>query len=118
MIKCGITEKRLNNRRFKQTEEKILKVFFEGKANSLCKLAKMAGIARTTVYLHHHRVSSIPSDYQHYILYIYKRALKRRTDLGIEKLFEKILLFVIQNKAFYKVVIANGEVSVIRKMLL
>ena len=120
MIGCGITEKKLNNRRFKKTEEKILKVFFEGECKCICKLAKKAGIARTTVYFHHHRVSGIPSDYQHYILYIYKKTLKRiadKEDAKIETVFEITLLFMMQNKKLFEVALYTGDSTVYRKMI-
>ncbi len=46
----GITEKKLRNRRFRRTEEAILKVFFEEDIYiGIGKMAKKAGVARSTV---------------------------------------------------------------------
>lgn len=120
MIRCGITEKRLKNRRFKRTEEKILEAYFEGEC-TLCGLAKRIGVARTTVYFHHHRIASIPVDYQHYILYIYKKALTRiekSSDLKIESVFEITLFFILQNKELFQVALRTGDTLVYRKMMI
>ena len=120
MIRCGITEKRLKNARFRKTEETILRVFFEGECRCICKLAKRAGVHRTTVYFHHHRVAAIPTDYQHYILYMYKRTLKRLISGGdgkIETAFEILLIFMVQNKKLFKVALYLGDTTVYRKMV-
>lgn len=118
MARCGITEKRLNNRRFKKTEEMILKVFFEGECDSISRLAKRAGIARTTVYLHHHRIAGIPADYQRYILYMYKKSLKKwRDGETVEKIFEKTLVFIIRNKGYYSIALRSNNGAVYHKMV-
>ena len=120
MFRCGITEKRLKNRRFKKTEDKILEVFFQEECKCICKLAKQAGVARTTVYFHHHRVSGIPTDYQHYILYIYKKTLKRIADKDntkIDTIFEVTLLFMMQNKKMFKVALYYNDPTVYLKMI-
>lgn len=120
MIRCGITEKRLKNARFRKTEETILRVFFEGECRCICKLAKRAGVHRTTVYFHHHRVVAIPTDYQHYVLYMYKKTLKRLISGGdgkIETVFEITLLFMMQNKKLFKVALYTGDTTVYRKMV-
>ena len=120
MIRCGITEKRLKNARFRKTEETILKVFFEEECKCICKLAKRAGVCRTTVYFHHHRVAAIPTDYQHYILYMYKKTLKRLISGGdgkIETAFEISLIFMMQNKKLFRVALYSGDTTVYRRIV-
>lgn len=119
MIRCGITEKRLKNQRFKKTEDLIIKVLFDGKCNSIKSFAKEIGIARSTIYLHHHRIAAIPSDYKHYILYMYKKSLKQNHNRyeRIEVVFRRLLLFIMQNKKFFKIALINCDRTVFIEMI-
>ena len=68
-MKSGITEKRLKDKRFKKTEEAILRVFFETKeCISVKSLAIKIGVARSTIYCHHKSIREILPDYEKYIL--------------------------------------------------
>ena len=73
----GITDKRLNNRRFYRTEEAILKAFFGNTYLSVREVTRQVGIARSTFYHHHQSTAKILADYQRYIKYKYKRKTKK-----------------------------------------
>ena len=121
MAKTGITEKRLANKRFKKTEEAILRIFFEEKDYiSICKMAERAGIARSTVYKHHRTVWNIASDYENYILAKYKTVIGRPDKLKYAKLknlYRGTLVFILQNRQIFKVFIKSGRRDVFEKMI-
>ena len=115
----GITEKRLNNRRFKRTEEAILRTFFEEDVFIGTKdMAKKAGVARSTFYHHHRTVREIVPDYKRYIMRKYSymvRKLNNKTDLKI--VFERMMIFIIQNRQVFEILLKTGDNSIIMNML-
>lgn len=113
----GITEKRLRNRRFRKTEEAILRVFFEeDNYISMGKLADKAGVARSTIYNHHKAIREIVPDYRKYILRKYKRMIKKNK-ASIKGIYEKTMIFMIQNKRIFEVMIRSGEQRIIKDMI-
>lgn len=122
MSKCfvGISEKRLNNRRFKKTEEAILRVYLsDEECASMGKMAKRAGISRSTLYHHHRTINSISIDYKKYVLRKYGRLLKRemRAKVGVKALLLQMILFVLHNKGAFDVLFKRGKEDVIAEML-
>lgn len=122
MSKCfvGISEKRLNNRRFKKTEEAILRVYLSNeRCVSIGGMAKRAGISRSTLYHHHRTINSITIDYKKYILKKYGGLLKRemRVKVGVKALLLQMILFVLHNKSAFGVLFKRGREDVIVEML-
>lgn len=63
--KFGITEKRLNDKRFKKTEEAILGAFFDKNGYiTVMEIAKKVGVTRSTIYGHHRVMREIVKDYK------------------------------------------------------
>lgn len=117
----GITEKRLKNKRFRKTEEAILRVFFVmGNYISVGKLAAMAGVSRSTVYSHHRAVWKITMDYEEYILRQYKylvRKMLKRKNLRVRMIYFRVLYFVMVNKKIFEILLKDGEEKIFGKML-
>lgn len=118
---AGITEKRLQNRRFKKTEEAILKVFFEEDIYIGTKeMAAKAGVARSTFYHHHRAVKEIVPDYKRYILRRYTRVtngLLRQKGVKMRTVYAKTLIFITQNRRVFEILLRSGEASVMKEML-
>ena len=84
----GLTEKRMNDRRFRRVEEAILKVVInEDYYIGVGEMAKKIGVARSTVYNHHRAVREIIPDYEKYLLSRYNRI--------INKILKMVLLVLI-----------------------
>ncbi len=116
----GITDRRLNNRRFYRTEEAILKAFFDDNSLSTREVAKHAGIARSTFYHHHQSTAKIITDYQKYIADKYKRLAKKMLSAQktpIRMMYERIFLFTIQYKKIFKILQMNKELSILKYMI-
>ena len=117
----GISDKRLNNRRFYRTEEAILKAFFGGSdCISVGRVAQKAGVARSTFYHHHQAVDKIITDYRNYILVKYRRAIKGISDskaVSTRILYTKTIFFIIQHKKIFKILLMGEDNKVFENML-
>ena len=117
----GISEKRLNNKRFRKTEEAILRVFLNENINlNVTVMAKRIGVSRSTIYHHHRAINSIVVDYKRYIIKKYSRLLNkkiRNKKVKMDGVVLQMVLFVLQNKNVFEILFKSGEESVIREML-
>ena len=70
----------MNHRRYRKTEETILRVFFDEnqKGISMQKMAKKAGLGRSTMYTHHHAIREIIPDYERYMLVEFQTIERRK----------------------------------------
>lgn len=68
---------KMKDQRFRKTEEKILAVFLDGDFDTMGQIAKKIGVARSTVYIHHHTIREILSDWEEYILVEYSSRMKK-----------------------------------------
>ena len=119
MIKSGISKKRLQNRRFRKTEDQILQVYFCAHYDiGVKKLAREVGVARSTVYLHHKSLNRISADYRHYILYMYGGMVKKLEGKEPDALIDRTLLFVLQNKKYFRVVLKAYGDEVFKTMMM
>ena len=118
----GLTEKRMSNKRFRKTEEAILKVFFEGDYYICTKeLAKKVGVARSTVYNHHRTAREILPDYERYILRKFRRALRRMTknkNVKLKSLYMKVLFLIMHEKRIFGVLMRGGRRETLEKIVL
>lgn len=115
-------EKRMKDRRFRRTEEKILTVFFDEakKDTTIVKIAKKAKIGRSTIYTHHHAFRDILPDYQRYMLVEYSRTMKKflmRKNVPLKKLFFEMLVFIMRNRKIFKLFLELGNLEVFKQML-
>ena len=113
--------KRLNNRRFRKTEEAILEAFFvEKKILSIRVLTRRAKISRSTLYRHHENTYEVVPDYEEYILKKYcnlMRGLMRRKNIKLRTLYYQMLIFIFKNKNVLKVILLTGDKCLIEKMV-
>ena len=117
----GLTERKMKNRRFRQTEEIIFKTYFSlNEEIKMKELAKITGVSRATLYRHHKTVNKILPDYEHYI---YREFLKEVGRIGFEKgmnvrlYFYRMLSFILANKEVFKVFFVRERTEVIKKMI-
>lgn len=97
--------------RYKKTEEKILSVFFDARYDTMRQIAKKAGVARSTIYTHHHSVMRILPDWEKYILEEYYLFLRK------ESYFE-MLIFILKHQNFFEVFLKFNDREIIMKMVL
>ena len=117
----GITVRRLRNRRLKRTENEIVRVFFEeNECTTAEAVARQVGVARSTIYRHHHSVHEILPDYHRFAIRRYRRRVKKlfkSEGVGMRMLYRNLLLFILQNAEVMQILIQNGERAVVREMV-
>ena len=119
-MKERLTEKRMSDRRFRRTEEAILKAFFEGDSYvSIGVMAERAGVARSTFYRHHKTVGMILPDYKKYILRRYRRFVGtlKGNRVGLRIVIMKIPVFILSNRNAFRTLNRCGDREVIREMI-
>ncbi|MBR5647923.1 TetR/AcrR family transcriptional regulator [Candidatus Saccharibacteria bacterium] len=113
-----ITRQKLKNKHFRKTEEAILRVFFEGNGSlTIEQIAKKVGVARSTVYYHHRRVNEIVQDYEKYILGEYCAIVRRLEGMKINKVFNRMLLFIMVNREVFSILLMGSDRDVLIKMM-
>lgn len=119
--RTGITEKRLNDRRFQKTEDAILAVFFAMRGYvSMSRLAVKVGVARSTIYCHHASIDGILTDYEKYILRKYRRAVRKmmkRDTVQTRVFYRQMALFMLQNRKIFEILIRGGNKAVLTEMV-
>ena len=120
MKRVGITEKRLANKRFRRTEGIILRAFFASSSDAgMIGIAKKAGVARSTIYIHHRTAREIIPDYERYVLKKYRKMMKKilaAKNSRLETVFIRTLIFMTANKRFFAIILRNDN-AIIEKML-
>ena len=114
-------ERGMKNRRYRKTEEKILWVFFieNKKGTTFEKIAKKAGVARATLYSHHHTIREVIPDYRRYVLVEYGRLIKKTTKRkksSLRALYFETLLFILKNKKVFEMLVEFGDSETLVKI--
>lgn len=117
----GITTKRLNNKRFRKTEDAIVEAFFKCDSYaSVEQIARRAGIYRSTVYYHHSAKNGIVLDYERYILYSYNKVIGRMLrakQSHLSDIYFRTLLFIIANRHIFLLLAEAHDTRVIHEMI-
>lgn len=120
-MRAGITEKRLTNKRFRKTEDALLKVFLEEDGYiGIGAIAMKAGVARSTVYLHHRAAREIVPDYEEYIMRRYRRIVRKMLKVRGVKLrtmYLKILSFIVADKRIFDMLLRVQGNRIFERML-
>ena len=114
-------ERGMKNKRYRKTEEKILRVFFieNKKGTTFEKIAKRAGVARATLYSHHRAIREVIPDYRRYLLVEYSILLKKimkRKELSLRVLYFETLLFILRNKKVFEMLVEFGDFETLVKI--
>lgn len=116
-----LTDKKLRNKRFRETEKAILIAFFssEGFLN-VGAIARRAQISRSTLYRHHKVVCEIGLDYEEYILRKYNFLIERimeKRKIKIRTVYHQTLIFILKNKEIFGLMIRRSNGYLIEKMI-
>lgn len=110
-----ITEKKLKNKRFRNTEETIIATLLTTKELlSPSRLIKIAGISRSTLYRHHQNVHEIIPDYERYISRRFKTNYARLMKIGyirLRFLYEQIFPLLLANQPIIKLILQHDNRS-------
>ncbi len=119
MVKSGLTEKRMRDRRFRRTEKAILYVVFSVRDYSSASIvAKKARISRSTLYRHHKNTRNIISDYEKYMLKKYSRTIEKwGKNKKLRFYFEQMLFFIVANKKIILFLLKNGRTGIFEGMM-
>ena len=112
----------MKNRRFRQTEEVIIETFVREKKNdiTMTKIAKKAGLGRSTLYVHHHAIKEILPDYERYMLTEYAFVVRKRLrvkNTQIKSLYFDMLVFILRNRKIFEVFLEFDYTGVFEKMI-
>ena len=117
----GLTEKRMNDRRFRRVEEAILKVVInEDYYIGVGEMAKKIGVARSTVYNHHRAVREIIPDYEKYLRSRYNRIINKilkRREMRIRDVMRHVLIFVLHNREVFMFLEKCGRRGIYGQMM-
>ena len=119
-----LTEKKLEDSRFRRREEAIFRVFFDegdGKNCSVGYLIRKVGIDKATVYRHHKSVCEIISDYEQYILVKFNKVLagvKSREEMQLKQIYYQMLIFIFRHRKIFGVLIKKKGTLVVEMMML
>ena len=120
-MKQRITEEKLKDKRFRETEKAILIAFFSMKEKiDTNGLIKKAHISRSTFNRHHKNVYEIVPDYEMYIMRKFKLNMAKLINkkmVEVEKIYWRMLLFMFKNRAILGMLIKNEEKGIIEKMV-
>ena len=122
MFRCGITERKLKNRRFFKTEQTIVQSFLErGESISMTEMARIVGVSRCTIYHHHHKISLIVLDYHRFVIRKFARAVKKLEDYEdtkTEAIIQRLLLFIVQNEMAFMVLAKGNDTQIYTEMMI
>ena len=114
-----ITDKKLNNKKFRKSEEATLDAFFLAKNYlSIKRITQIAHISRSTIYRHHGSVTKITENYEVFILKRYKKTIYKLLKTStIRQLYRRTLIFIVANKKIVQFLYQFGDRSTFEKMV-
>ena len=117
-----ITDEKLKNKRFRQTEETIIITFFSVKESlSLSHFFHTAHISRSTLYRHHKNLSEVAPDYEAYILYKCKKimhSLMNNPKCQLRTLYSRILILMSANRLVMRFLLKYGRRDFFERMII
>ena len=109
------------NKLFYKNEQKILIAYFKFKDYPCAKrIARHAGISRSTLHRHHKTAHDIPRDYEEYLFRVYARKMKKllaKEDTNLKNIFLYFLVFITGNREIFKTLFQDERKNIIKKML-
>ncbi len=120
MVKSGLTEKRMQDKRFLHSEEAIINAFLSIRdCISVKFLISRAQISRSTFYRHHKNIKRIVLDYEEYLLDKYSKVINTwKKDNELRFYFKQLLFFIISNKKIILFLIQHGEKEVLEELII
>lgn len=116
-----ITEKKLRNKRFYQTEVTIITAYIATRELlSVSRLVRSAGISRSTLYRHHKTIYAIVPDYEAYALRSYRRHINRLLKIKgihISHLYESTLMFMTRYRKVLQLLTDYSDKDITKLML-
>lgn len=120
MKTSGLTKKRMANERFRKNEQAILTAYYKLKDYpGAKKLARAAGVSRTTLYRHHKIIQAIPVDYEDFLFRAYKETIRHYLveDVPIKTLFLRTLVFIHCNREIIQALFRAHHKEIVEKIL-
>ncbi len=117
-----LTIKAMSNKKFRKTEEMILRVFFSWKGGvmGMSRVARRVGIARSTLYRHHKAAGEIKDDLAEYVFDMYRRRMRRimrKRDVRLRKTYMEMLVFIVQNRGLIGYLVKVGDKGLFERMV-
>lgn len=115
-----LTEKKFADKRFRKTEDEILKVFFGSKEDlTVRQVVRETKIARSTFYRHHLSIGKIIPDYRKYVYlrYVLYMRKKMKKSAHIKTLYMSMLLFIVQNKRIFTLLVERDGGIIFTQMI-
>ena len=111
--------KQFQNYRFRKTEEAIIDAFFASKdIPTTGVLARRAGVSRSTLFRHHKTVYKVVPNYERRMYNKYTKMLRQIFRNGeMKEIYLKILVFIVANKRFFKLILAYKDSVIFEKMI-
>lgn len=116
-----VTEKKLKNKKFRDSEAAIRRGFFLLKNKlSVERLIKVAKISRSTLYRHHKNIHEVIPNYERFVLRRCKntmRHLARNKRIRLKTLYERLLIFMSANRPIMEFLLEFGDRNFIEKIV-
>ena len=112
----------MNDLRFRKNENLILTIFVSEYKNDITvkKIARRAGLSRSTIYAHHHAVKEILPDYERYVLVEYSGLAQKRLwrrNAQLRAIFLDMLVFILRNKKIFEMFLEFNDRAIFYKMI-
>lgn len=120
MKNSGLTEKKMKNKKFYQTERAIFVAYYKFRDFPSAKtIAKRANISRSTLYRHHALPRAISNNYEKYLLDIYSDRIKKflAKNSSTKILFFRTLIFIHSYRMIFEALFDSGHKEVVKRIL-